>query len=121
MPTGLDVTVPAPLPGLVTASRIVSSVSLAATLVAPVIVVVQVRPVPVQPPVQPSNLEPVAGVAVKVTAWPKLKPALHVAPQLIPAGTDVTVPAPLPGLVTVSRNGSSVNVAATLIAAVIVV
>src|SRR3954469_10685026 len=117
MPPGFDVTVPAPLPGLPTASVNFWSVNVAATLAAPVIVVVH-GPVPVQPltPLHPANVEPVAATAVRVTAWPKLKSAAHVAPQLMPPGFDVTVPAPLPGLVTVSRNGSSVNVAATLAA-----
>jgi hypothetical protein len=68
MPVGFDVTVPAPLPALLTVSVNRCSVNVAATVVAAVIVVVQVL-VPVQPPPdQPVNVEPVAGVAVSVTA-----------------------------------------------------
>src|ERR1043165_1393409 len=79
-------------------------------------------PVPVQPPPdQPVNVEVAAAAAVSVTAWLKLKSAAQVAPQLIPAGLDVTVPAPLPARATVSANRCSVNVAVTVVAAVIVV
>jgi hypothetical protein len=55
----------------------------------------------VQPePDQPANVEPAAGVAVKVTEVPLLKTAAHVLPQLIPAGLLVTIPSPVPLLVT---------------------
>jgi hypothetical protein len=58
-------------------------------------------PVPVHAPLQPVNVEPVAGAAVRVTLVPELKLALHVAPQLMPAGDEVTVPLPVPALPTV--------------------
>src|SRR3954454_852632 len=94
---------------------------LAVTVVAAVIVVVQV-PVPVQPPPdQLVNVEPVAGVAVSVTDWLKLKSAAHVAPQSMPVGFDVRPPLPLPALATLSLNRCSVNVAVTVVAAVSVV
>lgn len=68
----------------------------AVTFLAWVIVTVQV-PVPEHPsPDQPVNEESMAGLAVKVTEAPSLKSAAQVAPQSIPAGLDVTVPAPLP-------------------------
>lgn len=55
----------------------------------------------VQPePVQPAKVEPVAGVALKVTGVPLLYNAEQVLPQLIPAGVLVTVPLPVPALVT---------------------
>ena len=51
------------------------------TVVAALIVTVQV-PVPVQPPpLQPVKVEPAAGAAVKVTAVPLANDAEHVAPQ----------------------------------------
>ena len=56
--------------------------------------------VPPQAPDHPTNVEPAAGVAVKVTLEPLLKLALHVVPQLIPAGLLVTVPLPVPARVT---------------------
>ena len=49
-------------------------------------------PVPVHAPLQPANVEPDAGVALKVTTVPLLKEAEQVLPQLIPAGLLVTVP-----------------------------
>ena len=45
--------------------------------------------------------EPVSSVAVSVTVAFGRKRPLHVAPQLTPAGLEVTVPEPLPGLLTV--------------------
>src|SRR5207249_12207134 len=58
-------------------------------------------PVPAQPPpVQPSKVEPVAGVAVRVTTVPLSKAAEQVPSQSIPAGLEVTVPLPEPRRVT---------------------
>ncbi|HEY7539868.1 MAG TPA: hypothetical protein VIF11_06990 [Methylomirabilota bacterium] len=54
------------------------------------------------PPLQPENVEPAAGVAVKVTAVPLVKPAEQVLPQEMPVGALVTVPLPAPALLTVS-------------------
>jgi hypothetical protein len=53
-------------------------------------------------PVQPAKIELPAGVAVIATTAPEENAALHVAPQLIPAGLLVTVPLPLPTLLIVS-------------------
>jgi len=53
-------------------------------------------------PVHPSNVEPADGDAVSATPVPDVNPALHVAPQLMPAGLLVTVPLPVPALVIVS-------------------
>jgi hypothetical protein len=58
-------------------------------------------PVPAHPPpVQPSNFEPGAAVAVSVTSVPAENVAEHVVPQLSVAGELVTVPVPLPALLT---------------------
>jgi hypothetical protein len=65
-----------------------------------VIVTVQ-APVPEQAPLQPVKLEPVAAVAVRVTEVPEVTDALQVEPQFTPVGLDVTVPEPVPLLVTV--------------------
>jgi hypothetical protein len=47
-------------------------------------------------PLQPANVEPLAGVAVKVTIVPLLYDAEHALPQFIPEGLLVTVPLPVP-------------------------
>ena len=78
-------------------------------------------PVPVQPPpLQPVNVEPAAGVAVKVTTVPLVKPVEHVAPQEMPAGALVMLPLPAPDVATVSVNEDCTNVAVTDVAALIV-
>jgi len=73
---------------------------------------VQVASVPVQAPAQPTKVEPSAAVAVRVTAVPGSKPALHVCPQLTPGGLLLTLPLPVPVRVTAST-GKSLKVALT--------
>src|SRR5206468_6756942 len=68
------------------------------------------------PPLQPVKVEPAAGLAVRVTAVPLAKLAEQVAPQLSPAGLLVTVPLPVPALLTV-RAKVGVKVAVTVVAA----
>ena len=76
---------------------------------AALIPIVQV-PVPLQAefPLQPANTEPEAGAAVSVTLVPLEKlaeqPVALPLVQSIPAGLLVTVPVPLPAVVTVSAN-----------------
>jgi len=53
-------------------------------------------------PVQPVKVEPAFGVAVSMTDVPESNGALQVDPQLIPGGLEVTVPLPVPALVTVN-------------------
>ena len=62
----------------------------------------QTADVPVQAPDHPPNVEPVEAEAIKFTKVPALKFALHVPPQLIPAGELNTVPLPGPALMSVS-------------------
>jgi hypothetical protein len=57
-------------------------------------------PVPEHAPLQPPNVAPAAGVAVSVTSVPPGYVALQPLPQLIPEGLLVTVPLPLPLLIT---------------------
>jgi hypothetical protein len=52
--------------------------------------------VPLHAPLQPPKVEPLAGVAVKVTGVPAATESEHVAPQAMPAGELVTVPVPVP-------------------------
>ena len=56
--------------------------------------------VPEQAPLQPAKDEPTAGEALRVTDAPGVKDCEQVVPQLMPAGLLVTVPEPVPLLVT---------------------
>jgi hypothetical protein len=73
-------------------------------------------------PLHPPNVDPAAGVAVNVTAVPDAYGCVQSVPQLIPAGLLVTVPLPVPPLVTVNMTVgcTSVKFAVTLLGAVIV-
>jgi hypothetical protein len=66
-----EVTVPLPVPALLTVSVnvVVWRVKVAATVVGAFIVTVQ-GPVPVQPPLQPVKVDPLAALAVRVTTVP---------------------------------------------------
>ena len=107
IPSGEEVTTPVPVPALLTVMDGVPGggvkVKAASTLEAAFMVTVQ-APVPLQAPLQPAKVEPLAAVGVSVTIVAWLKFALHVAPQLIPAAELVTVPLPVPLRVTLSRN-----------------
>ena len=72
----------------------------AVTLVGPVSVKMQVGLVPAQSPRHSRKTAPGVGVALRATMVPGGKLALQVAPQLSPAGLDVTVPSALPALAT---------------------
>src|SRR5207253_3581355 len=117
IPAGELVTVPLPVPALLTVSAKVGRAKVAVTVVAALRVTVQV-PVPEQPPpLQPAKMEPAAGAAVSVTAVPLVKLAEQVAPQLIPTGALVTVPLPVPAGVTVRVKVWSVRVEVTAVPA----
>src|SRR5207245_193254 len=101
IPAGALVTVPLPVPAGVTVRARGLSVKVAVVVAAAASATTHV-PVPEQPPpLQPVKVEPAAGVAVNVTAVPLVKLAEQVAPQVIPAGELVTVPLPVPALLTV--------------------
>jgi hypothetical protein len=122
MPAGALVTVPLPVPDFVTVSakEVVGNVNVAVTEVAALIVTVHV-PVPAQPPpLQPVNVDPAAGAAVRVTTVPLVKACEQVEPQEMPAGALVTVPLPFPDFVTVSVKDDCMKVAVTEVAAFIV-
>ena len=62
----------------------------------------QVNAVPEQPaPLHPAKVDDEVGLAVNVTAVLKAKAAEQVAPQSMPAGELVTMPVPVPPLLTV--------------------
>jgi hypothetical protein len=117
MPAGELVTVPAPVPALVTANCTWVAVKVAVTAFAALMGTVHVLAVPVQAPVQLVKVDPALAAAVKVTLVFWLKLAEQVTPQLMPAGELVTVPAAVPALVTVSVSGIGVKVAVTVFAA----
>src|SRR5947209_1114672 len=123
IPAGLLVTVPLPVPAFVTESWKVTGVvvKVAVTACAEFIVTTQL-PLPLHAPVHPVKVEPVVAVGVSVTCVPLLKLAVHVVPQLIPAGLLVTVPLPVPAFVTVKGKvvGLVVKVAVTDCAAFMV-
>ena len=100
-PAGDEVTVPAPVPVFVTLSAnvVAELLNVAVTDRACVIDTVQAA-VPVQAPLQPANVDPLAAAGVSVTEEPLLKLAVQVEPQLMPAGDEVTVPVPVPLFVT---------------------
>jgi len=101
IPEGVLVTAPVPAPLLVTV-RVKGpgfAVKFALTDFAASIVTLQ-APVPVHAPLQPANVEPESGVAVRFTTVPLEKFSEQVEPQEIPEGELVTVPVPVPLLVT---------------------
>jgi hypothetical protein len=55
----------------------------------------------------PTKVEPAAGEPFSVTRVPSGKEAVHVVGQLIPAGLLVTVPEPLPVMLTVKATSSA--------------
>jgi hypothetical protein len=120
MPAGELVTVPLPVPVRLTVNVRLTDVKVAVTVLVPLMVTLQVLPELESHPLQLVNVELPSGVAVNVTAVPLLYVAEHVGPQLMPAGELVTVPPPVPVLLTFKVCWTAVKVAVTDFAAVIV-
>jgi len=99
MPAGLEVTVPEPVPDLVTEREYTEAVKMAVQFLTPVMVTDP--SLQSASPLQLEKVDPPAGVGVSVTLVPELYDSEQSAPQLMPAGADVTVPEPVPDLVTV--------------------
>jgi hypothetical protein len=76
---------------------------------------------PLHAPLQPEKVEPGIGVAVRVTLVPLVIDALQVDPQLIQLDDEVTVPLPLPSLLTVSENEPGMVVDVVVVTYVVVV
>src|SRR2546430_7317628 len=114
MLAGELVTVPAPVPFFVTVRAKLCSVIAAATVVAAVMVTTHGLVPEHPPPLQPVKAEPVAGLAVSVTAVLESYRAEHLAPHVIPTGVPVTGPVPVPARVTVSAKLCGVHVARTV-------
>ena len=89
---------------------------LAVTASAALMETLQVEFVPEQVPLHPENPPPGSGDSVRVTVDPCANPAVHVLPpepHVIPPGVLVTVPVPLPDVVT-ERLTNGLNVAVTM-------
>ena len=101
MPEGLLVTVPLPVPFFVIDRIDFVSAGCGLKVAVQVLATSMVITPLLQPvPLHPANVEPSAGVAVNVTSVPLLNGAEHVPAQLMPDGPLVTVPFPVPLLVT---------------------
>src|SRR3989338_4511091 len=99
MPAGLEVTVPEPVPDLVTEREYTEAVKVAVQFLAAFMVTEPSEQS--ASPLHPEKVEPALGEAVRVTLVPELYGSEQSAPQLMPAGSEVTVPEPVPDLVTV--------------------
>jgi len=83
-------------------------------------VTVHVTPETVLHPLQPASVDPPAAVAVRVTLVPLAYGSEQSVPQLIPDGLELTVPLPVPVLLTVRTKLDESNVAVTVLAIFIV-
>ena len=98
-------TVPAPVPFLLTVTVIGGGITLNVAVTVAVVDTIQ-RPAPAQPPpFQPVKTEPASVVAVNVTRVPPGYVPVQSTPQVIPAGAEVTVPVPVPFLLIVTVKG----------------
>src|SRR5207253_929023 len=70
IPAGLEVTVPLPVPAFTTASVNRCTLKVAVTVVSALIVTMHGLVPEQPPPLQPANVEPALGVAVRVTVVP---------------------------------------------------
>jgi hypothetical protein len=99
--------VDAPSAAIVAGFTLRSSCAIRVSNVAPTVLAASIgtvqAPVPVHAPLQLTKTESVAALWVSATMVPAVNEAAQVAPQLIPAGALLTVPLPLPLLVTLSR------------------
>ena len=104
MPAGELKTLPEPVPVLFTASlNVTVGLGTASKLAVTAWSWLNVRSqlsVPLQAPDQPVKTEPSAGVAIRLTLVASSKFMEQVVPQSMPAGSLITVPEPVPDLLT---------------------
>jgi hypothetical protein len=99
MPAGLVVIVTLPGPDLLTVS-VLGGIEVKVAVQLRAADIVTLPSIQSASPDQPANMEPGAAAGVSSTICPLLNGALHLAPQLIPPGSLVTVPVPVPVLLT---------------------
>ena len=120
MPDGLLVTVPVPSPVFTTVrvTRFTEVGLNVAVTDRAVSIRTEQEPVPLQSPLHPVKVEPIAGAGDKATVLPDGKLALQVPGQDIPPGLLSTRPAPAPSTVTLSvtegGEAAAVKVAVTV-------
>jgi len=100
IPAGLLVIVPLPAPSLLN-DRVFGNSELKVAMQLRPVDIVTLPSVQSESPVHPAKEDPALAVAVRTTACPVTKDPLQVAPQEIPDGLLVTVPLPVPLLLTV--------------------
>jgi len=101
MPAGPLVTVPLPVPIRVRV-RLLGGSSVKDAVQARAAAIVTLPSLQSGSPLQPANVEPGAGVAVKVTTVDAANEKPQVAPQVMPSGLLVIDPVPVPAFVIVS-------------------
>jgi hypothetical protein len=111
MPPTSEVTVPCPLPALLTLRVWVCRVNVTVTAFAWSIVTVQVELVPLQAPLQPVKVESEYGNDVRVTTIPLGSVAAQLDPHLMPPMLENTSPPPVPALLTASVKVPVLNMA----------
>src|SRR5438270_7273854 len=106
MPPSLEVTVPLPKATLAFLTVRVNRCTLkvAVTDRDAFMVTVQVSPETPSQPLQPPKVDPPLALARNVTRLNSSHGPAHDAPQRMPPSTEVTVPVPVPPLLTVSVN-----------------
>src|SRR5262249_18259128 len=116
IPDGALVIVPRPVPAVVTESVTGCESNVAVIAVEPARLNVQDPDPEHTPPPQPVKAEPRSAIAETLRVVPPGKVLEHVVPQTMPAGALVTVPPPLPALLTVRETSCSAKVAVTVLA-----
>ena len=113
MPAGVLVMLPLPLPNWLRVRIASLGTNTAVTEVFAVNETVQASRPWQPPPIQPANCESGSGMAASVTGVPVENAPMQIVPQAIPAGVLVTIPLPVPVLVTTRVTGIDSKMAIT--------